>query len=167
MFAPTDVGFGTETGIERDMEDSPLNEIYYQSPTCSTDKDREEDVGLDVGPEKIRPQRHLKKSKYKRIPYTDPGPKKMMFRKGSIKEFDPLHVPDSMRKSFEDYKCSVPKPPFTSGLGATYAWEFFDQLLTMGFWLLSDVSDSLLNNAISKLFFLKYGFLFMSNMFDS
>ena len=102
------------------MEDSPLNEIFYQTPTCSSDKDCEEDI-LDVGQQKRRPQRHLKKSKYKRTPYTDPGPKKMMFRKGSIKEFDPLRLPDSMQKSFEDYKNSVPKPPFTSGLGLTRA----------------------------------------------
>ncbi|GMN31897.1 hypothetical protein TIFTF001_049727, partial [Ficus carica] len=116
IYAPTDVGFGTEISAERDMEDSPLNEIFYQTPTCSSDKDCEVDI-LDVGQQKRRPQRHLKKSKYKRTPYTDPGPKKMMFRKGSIKEFDPLRLPDSMRKSFEDYKNSVPKPPFTSGLG--------------------------------------------------
>ena len=167
MFAPTDVGFGTERGIERDMEDSPLNEIFYQTPTCSSDKDCEEDI-LDVGQQKRRPQRHPKKSKYRRTPYTDPGPNKMMFRKGSIKEFDPLSLPDSMRKSFEDYKNSVPKPPFTSGLGTIRAWDFFDQILTEHFWLLSDVSDSLLNNAISKLFFFfKYGFLFMSNIFNS
>ena len=55
----------------------------------------EEDI-LDVGQQKRRSQRHLKKSKYKRTPYTDPGPKKMIFRKGSIKEFDPLCVPNSM-----------------------------------------------------------------------
>ena len=60
-----------------------------------------------------------------------------------------------MRKSDKDYKNSDPKPPFTSGLGLTRAWDFFDQILTEHFWLLSDVSDSLLNNAISKLFFLK------------
>ncbi|GMN19570.1 hypothetical protein TIFTF001_050941 [Ficus carica] len=137
IYAPTDVGFGTEISAERDMEDSPLNEIFYQTPTCSSDKDREEDI-LDVGQQKKRPKRHLKKSKYKRTPYTDPGPRKMMFRKGSIKEFDPLHLPDDMRKSFEDYKNSVPKPPFTSGLGITRAWDFFDQILTEHFWLLSD-----------------------------
>ncbi|GMN27153.1 hypothetical protein TIFTF001_049347 [Ficus carica] len=62
----------------------------------------------------------------------------MMFRKGLIKEFDPLRLPDSMRKSFEDYKNSVPKPPFTSGLGITRVWDFFDQILTEQFWLLSD-----------------------------
>ena len=90
-----DVGFGTEIGAERDMEDSLLNEIFYQTPTCSSDKDCEEDI-LDVGQQKRRPQRHLKKSKYKRTPYTDPNSKKMMFRKGSIKEFDPLCLPDSM-----------------------------------------------------------------------
>ncbi|GMN70198.1 hypothetical protein TIFTF001_039241 [Ficus carica] len=110
IYTPTDVGFGTEISAERDMEDSPLNEIFYQTPTCSSDKDCEEDI-LDVGQQKRRPQRHLKKSKYKRTTYTDPGPKKMMFHKGSIKEFDPLRLPDSMRKSFEDYKNSVPKPP--------------------------------------------------------
>ncbi|GMN19897.1 hypothetical protein TIFTF001_045249 [Ficus carica] len=137
IYAPTDVGFGTEISAERDMEDSPLNEIFYQTPTCSSDKYREEDI-LDVGQQKKRPKRHLKKSKYKRTPYTDPGPRKMMFRKGSIKEFDPLHLPDDMRKSFEDYKNSVPKPPFTSGLGITRAWDFFDQILTEHFWLLSD-----------------------------
>ncbi|GMN43123.1 hypothetical protein TIFTF001_012332 [Ficus carica] len=120
IYAPTDVGFGTEISVERDMEDSPLNEIFYQTPTCSSDKDCEEDI-LDVGQQKRRPQRHLKKSNYKRTPYTDPGPKKMMFRKGSIKEFDPLRLPDSVQKSFEDYKNSVPKPPFTSGLGITRA----------------------------------------------
>ncbi|GMN64216.1 hypothetical protein TIFTF001_033303 [Ficus carica] len=43
-----------------------------------------------------------------------------------------------MRKSFEDYKNSVSKPPFTSGLGITRAWDFFDQILTEHFWLLSD-----------------------------
>ncbi|GMN47333.1 hypothetical protein TIFTF001_016509 [Ficus carica] len=137
IYAPTDVGFGTEISAERDMEDSPLNEIFYQTPTCSSDKDCEEDI-LDVGQQKRQPKRHLKKSKYKRTPYTDPGPRKMMFRKGSIKEFDPLHLPDDMRKSFEDYKNSVPKPPFTSGLGITRAWDFFDQILTEHFWLLSD-----------------------------
>ncbi|GMN73722.1 hypothetical protein TIFTF001_052228 [Ficus carica] len=137
IYAPTDVGFGTEISVKRDMEDSPLNEIFYQTPTCSSDKDCEEDI-LDVGQQKRRPQRHLKKSKYKRSPYTDPGPKKMMFRKGSIKEFDPLCLPDSMRKSFENYKNSVPKPPFTSGLRITRAWDFFDQILTEQFWLLSD-----------------------------
>ncbi|GMN54713.1 hypothetical protein TIFTF001_023840 [Ficus carica] len=129
IYAPTDVGFGTEISAERDMEDYPLNEIFYQTPTCSSDKNCEEDI-LDVGQQKRRPQRHLKKSKYKRTPNTDPGPKKMMFRKGSIKEFDPLRLPDSMRKSFEDYKNSVPKPPFTSGLGITRVWDFFDQILT-------------------------------------
>ncbi|GMN72655.1 hypothetical protein TIFTF001_052045 [Ficus carica] len=137
IYAPKDVGFGTEISAERDMEDSPLNEIFYQTPTCSSDKDCEEDI-LDVGQQKKRPKRHLKKSKYKRTPYTDPGPRKMMIRKGSIKEFDPLHLPDDMRKSFEDYKNSVPKPPFTSGLGITRAWDFFDQILTEHFWLLSD-----------------------------
>ncbi|GMN38519.1 hypothetical protein TIFTF001_007750 [Ficus carica] len=105
IYAPTDVGFGTEISAKRDMEDSPLNEIFYQIPTCSSDKDCEEDI-LDVGQQKKRPKRHLKKSKYKRTPYTDPDPRKMMFRKGSIKEFDPLHLPDDMRKSFEDYKNS-------------------------------------------------------------
>ncbi|GMN60211.1 hypothetical protein TIFTF001_029303 [Ficus carica] len=120
IYAPTNVCFGTEISVERDMEDSPLNEIFYQTPTCSSDKDCEEDI-LDVGQQKRRPQRHLKKSKYKRTPYTDPGPKKMMFRKGSIKKFDSLRLPDSMQKSFEDYKNSVPKPPFTSGLGITRA----------------------------------------------
>ncbi|GMN37405.1 hypothetical protein TIFTF001_042636 [Ficus carica] len=137
IYAPTDVGFGTEISAERDMEDSPLNEIFYQTLTCSSNKDCEQDI-LDVGQQKKRPKRHLKKSKYKRTPYTDPGPRKMMFRKGSIKEFDPLHLPDDMRKSFEDYKNSVPKPPFTSGLGITRAWDFFDQILTDHFWLLSD-----------------------------
>ncbi|GMN54192.1 hypothetical protein TIFTF001_023319 [Ficus carica] len=137
IYAPTDVGFGTEINAERDMEDSPLNEIFYQTPTCSSDKDCEKDI-LDVGQQKKQPKRHLKKSKYKRTPYTDPGPRKMMIRKGSIKEFDPLHLPDDMRKSFEDYKNSVPKPPFTSGLGITRAWDFFDQILTEHFWLLSD-----------------------------
>ncbi|GMN59808.1 hypothetical protein TIFTF001_028913 [Ficus carica] len=137
IYAPTNDGFGTEISAERDMEDSPLNEIFYQTPTCSSDKDCEEDI-LDVGQQKKRPKRHLKKSKYKRTPYTDPGPRKMMFRKGSIKEFDPLHLPDDMRKSFEDYKNSVPKPPFTSGLGITRAWDLFDQILTEHFWLLSD-----------------------------
>ncbi|GMN38521.1 hypothetical protein TIFTF001_007751 [Ficus carica] len=132
IYAPTDVGFGTEISAERDMEDSPLNEIFYQTPTCSSDKDCEEDI-LDVGQQKKRPKRHLKKSKYKRTPYTDPGPRKMMFRKGSIKEFDPLHLPDDMRKTFKDYKNSVPKPPFTSGLGITRAWDFFDQILTEHF----------------------------------
>ncbi|GMN22768.1 hypothetical protein TIFTF001_047482 [Ficus carica] len=139
IYAPTDVGFGTEISAERDMKDSPLNEIFYQTPTCSSDKDCEEDI-LDVGQQKKQPKRHLKKSKYKRTPYTDPGPRKMMFRKGSIKEFDPLHLPDDMRKSFEYYKNSVPKPPFTSGLGITRAWDFFDQILTEHFWLLSDVT---------------------------
>ncbi|GMN47370.1 hypothetical protein TIFTF001_016548 [Ficus carica] len=137
LYAPTDVGFGTEISVERDMEDSPLNEIFYQTPTCSSDKDCEEDI-LDIGQQKRRPQRHLKKSKYKRTPYTDPGPKKMMFCKWLIKEFDPLRLPDSMRKSFEDYKNSILKPPFTSGLGITRAWDFFDQILTEHFWLLSD-----------------------------
>ncbi|GMN19199.1 hypothetical protein TIFTF001_039741 [Ficus carica] len=103
-----------------------------ETPTCSSDKDYEEDI-LDVGQQKRRLQRHLKKSKYKRTPYTDPGPKKMMFRKGSMKEFDPLCLPDSIRKSFEDYKNSVLKPPFTSGLGITRAWNFFDQILTEHF----------------------------------
>ena len=168
MFAPTDAGFGTERGKDQDMEDSPRNEIFYHTPTCSSDKDREEDI-LDVEQQKGRPQRHLKKSKYRRTPYTDPDPKKMMFRKGSIKEFDPLHIPDSMRNSFEEYKNSVPKPPFTSGLGITRASDFFDQILTEHFWLLSDVSNYLLNNAISKLylFIFLYGFLFMYNIFDS
>ncbi|GMN58753.1 hypothetical protein TIFTF001_027857 [Ficus carica] len=132
IYAPTDIYFGTEIIVDRDMEDSPLNETFYQTPTCSSDKDCEEDV-LNVGKQKRRPQRHLKKSKYMRTPYTDPGPKKMMFHKGSIKEFDPLCLPDSMRKSFEDYKNSVPKPPFTSGLGLTQAWDFFDQILTEHF----------------------------------
>ncbi|GMN64217.1 hypothetical protein TIFTF001_033298 [Ficus carica] len=62
IYAPTDVGFGTEISAERDMEDSPLNEIFYQTPTCSSDKDCEEDI-LDVGQQKKRPKRHLKKSK--------------------------------------------------------------------------------------------------------
>ena len=149
------------------MEDSPLNETFYQPPTCSGDMDCEGGDTLDVQQQERRPERHLKKSKYQRTPYTAPGPKKKKFRKGSIKEFDPLRVPDSMRKSFEDYKNSVPKPPVTSGRGPTLAWTFFDQLLTEQFWLLSEVSDYLLNNAISKLFlfFFQYGFLFMSNIF--
>ena len=76
----------------------------------------------------------------------------MMFRKGSIKEFDPLRVPDDMRNTFEAYKESNPKPTFTSGLGEMRSWAFFEAILTEQFWLLSDVSDSLLNNAISKPF---------------
>ncbi|GMN48162.1 hypothetical protein TIFTF001_017347 [Ficus carica] len=119
IYAPTDVGFGTEISAERDMEDSPLNEIFYQTPTCSSDKDCEEDI-LDVGQQKRRPQRHLKKSKYKRTPYTDPGPKKMMFRKWSIKEFDPLRLPDSMRKLFEDYKNSVCENQYANEAGIIY-----------------------------------------------
>ncbi|GMN44937.1 hypothetical protein TIFTF001_014119 [Ficus carica] len=120
IYAPTDVCFETEISVERDMEDSPLNEIFYQTSTCLSDKDCEEDI-LDVGQQKRRPQRHLKKSKYKTTPYTDPGLKKMMFRKGSIKKFDLLCLLDSMRKSFEDYKNLVLKPPFTSSLGITRA----------------------------------------------
>ncbi|GMN38474.1 hypothetical protein TIFTF001_007710 [Ficus carica] len=120
IYAPTYVCFGTEISVERDMEDSHFNEIFYQTLTCSSDEDCEEDI-LDVGQQKRRPQRHLKKSKYKRTSYTDPGPKKMMFCKGSIKEFDPLRLPDSMRKSFEDYNNSNLKPPFTLGLGLTRA----------------------------------------------
>ena len=139
IFAPTDVGSGTERGVERVMEDSPLTDSFYHTPTCSSDKACEENT-LDVGQQEGRPKRHLKKSKYMRTPYTDPIPKKMMFRKRSIKEFDPLRLPDGMRNSFEEYKKSVPKPAFTSDLGKTRPWDFFDQILTEHFWLLSDVS---------------------------
>ncbi|GMN56229.1 hypothetical protein TIFTF001_025343 [Ficus carica] len=124
-------------GGERDMEDSHLNEFFYHILTCSSDEDCENDV-LDVEQPKRRPQRYLKKLEYKRTPNTDLGPKKMMFRKGSIKEFDPLHFPDSMRKSFEDYKSSDLKSPFTSSLGLTREWDFFDKIKTEQFWLLSD-----------------------------
>ncbi|GMN46146.1 hypothetical protein TIFTF001_015324 [Ficus carica] len=135
--APPDVCFKIEINIERDIEDSYLNEFFYQTLTCSSDEDCEEDV-LDVEQPKRQPQRHLKKSKYKKTPYTDPGPKKMMFRKGSIKEFDPLRLPDNMRKPFEDYKSSDSKPPFTSGLGLIRGCNFFDKIITEQFWLLSD-----------------------------
>ncbi|GMN46028.1 hypothetical protein TIFTF001_015214 [Ficus carica] len=58
IYAPKYVGFRTEISVERDIEDSPLNEIFYQTPTCSSDTDCEEDI-LDVGQQKRRPQRYL------------------------------------------------------------------------------------------------------------
>ncbi|GMN67285.1 hypothetical protein TIFTF001_036349 [Ficus carica] len=41
IYAPTDVCFGTEISVERDMEDSYLNEIFYHTLTCSSDEDCE------------------------------------------------------------------------------------------------------------------------------
>ncbi|GMN24988.1 hypothetical protein TIFTF001_043842 [Ficus carica] len=45
--APPNVHFDAEINVERDMEDSHINEFFYQTSICSSDGDCEEDV-LDV-----------------------------------------------------------------------------------------------------------------------